>query len=178
MTQYYITMKTDLNTRGELFALKLPNEIEKRVSVFEEYLDMVADRLPMMTDEYATKTEEKDDMGQDVFGYIMPDEWKRDLIEAICDLADLDEIDEFICEIGFRRAIEYASSPNSCGLDDIACPMNTLGTDEGMRELFVAIMWGMLEFADGVKEVEKEEYIAHFPQDDNQSDNESDDESE
>ena len=165
MSCYYLTLKTDENYKGNLLRAAYV-ENNRSTKTFDNFLEEIGDALEQIVEEYAEESDVKEqgefDIG-DVFGFKMSDDWKVNILEDICDRADPDDKDAMIGEYGLVNALK-------CCDEDMT--IKELGTEDGIANLFNAIMWDLIKLADGVKEVSEEEYRKHFPEE------ESDDEDE
>lgn len=96
-----------------------------------------------------------DDETEFGYGYVMPENWKHQIIDDLVVDMDVDDIEIYIAEIGIRKALKIA---DDCGFYEDDCMREALTTDQGIKRLFYAIMWSFIELDDGVKEVEQDEY--------------------
>jgi hypothetical protein len=155
---YFLTLKTDDNFNGDLLRVAYAFGSVK-TPTFDSFLDDIANNLPNIVEEYAKKTEVKEqgenDIG-DVFGYEMTDEWKVDILEDILDRTDTETMECMLGEYGIMNAIRHT---------DRGMTIKELGTDDGIRDLFNDVVWDLISLGDGVKEVDEEEYLKHFPVD-------------
>ena len=167
---YFLTLKTDDNFNGDLLRVAYAFGSVK-TPTFDNFLEDIANHLPNIVEEYAKKTEVKEqgenDIG-DVFGYEMTDEWKVDILEDILDRTDTETMECMLGEYGIMRAIRHT---------DREMTIKELGTDDGIRDLFNDVVWDLISLGDGVKEVSEEEYRKHFPngKEEEESDDDEDD---
>lgn len=92
------------------------------------------------------------------YGYVMQESWKHEMIDYIVDKMDVDDIETYIAEIGIRKAITIADECEFYDEEEKDCMREVIMTDQGIKRLFSAIMWSFIELAEGVQELEKDEY--------------------
>lgn len=158
--EYFITTYTDTNVDCGLITYnkELYNNL-KEGSTFKDYLKNY--NLFDLADVYGkTDMFGNHDGGDDEtdfgFGYVMPENWKHQIIDDLVVDMDVDDVETYIGEIGIRKALRIA---DDCGFYEEEDMKDALSTDAGIKRLFYAIMWSFIELADGVEECEnKDEY--------------------
>jgi hypothetical protein len=156
--EYFITTYTDNNVDCALitYNAQIYNSL-KEGSTFKDFLKNY--NLFDLADMYGKVDiignhnggEEETEYG---YGYVMPDGWKHQIIDDLVADMDVDEIDTFIGEIGIRKAFKIADD-SGIYEDDTRAFL----TDDGIKKLFFAILYSIIELADGVEQCEdRDEY--------------------
>jgi hypothetical protein len=91
-------------------------------------------------------------------GYIMPDNWKHKMIDNYLLEIGVNDIEKFIGDIGIRKAFRFA---DECEFYEEENYKEALTSDEGLRRLFYAILWGLIDINDRV-DYDDNDYITEF----------------
>lgn len=171
--QYYIIFK---NQWARSMPLVVTNkvyekEFEDSDNDFTRYMRNLIDQGDIEDAAYMVEPLE-DDRG---CGYVMPDDWKHSMVDGFASNIDIDDLEQYIGEIGIRKAFRLA---DDCGFYDEDDYKKALTTEEGLRRLFYAILYGLIdinensssigdpyirtyetndEYVDAIREAEEEE---------------------
>ena len=127
---------------------------------FWRYLNSLGDNDSL--EEIAIEIDMSKEDTAGLIGYIMPEDWKFQLVDKCASEIDIKKIDKYIGEIGIRLAFRYACECEFYEEEDFK---EALSTDAGVRRLFYAILWGLIDINDK-GENDDETYITEYNEED------------
>lgn len=138
--QYYIIFA---NQWGRAMPLVVTNkvyekEFEDSDNDFTRYMRNLIDQGDIEDEAYSIDTQEEGKW----CGYVMPDDWKHSMVDGFATNIDIDDLEKYIGEIGIRKAFRLA---DDCGFYDEEDYKKALTTEEGLRRLFYAILYGLID---------------------------------
>ena len=181
--EYYMTMKTEINTEGHLIAFNqdILNSL-KHACEFERFLNNydLTEHIGLYGETEVVDMEGPENVFEDLFGYNMPDGWKHNMVDEFITDMSIKDIETFINDIGFIKCCQMVLNSGIYEQDN---PLEALLTNEGLRKFFYCVLYEMIEIADGIEEINIPTFIVHFgpywdPNHTNDSDDDSDDDEE
>ena len=127
---------------------------------FWRYLNSVGDNDSL--EEIAIEIDMSREDTHGLIGYIMPEDWMYQFVDKCASEIDIKDIDKYIGEIGIRLAFRYACECEFYEEEDFK---EALSTDAGVRRLFYAILWGLIDINDK-GENDDETYITEYNEED------------
>ena len=88
-------------------------------------------------------------------GYNVPEDWKYSLIDYLCCLPTIDEVEIFIGELGIRKAFKLVDEYSYYEEENYK---EALTTDDGLRRLFYCILDVIITINPKLTEITKKEY--------------------
>lgn len=111
---------------------------------FWDYLKNLIDDDDV-NDYFADEVDRYNEADRNIIGYVMPENWKHQLIDKYATEISVDDIEKYIGELGIRKAFRIA---DDCGFYEEDNYKDALTSNAGLRRLFYAILWLFIDIND------------------------------
>jgi hypothetical protein len=146
---HFISRKgTDGEFRNLISTNKYAFDMMPDMGEFWRYLNSIGDNdnLKEMEDgDEGVRVDRELEDTHGLIGYVLPEDWKYKFVDKCSAEIDIKKIDKYIGEIGFRLAFKFACECEFYEEEDFK---EALSTDAGVRRLFYAMLWGLIDIND------------------------------